>query len=170
MYLSVWHLGLVHHEHLRIKNIFVNWTKLSLMCVRCYDKLRSVILCGPQEEVEKSLLFIVALLLCTFIYGWVLDKKGVFIILALSWLVNVFLSHNWSCFILCHWLKPGITDLAKLCCYWSLKVVFIRLPEVWSGDKSMHYSMSESTFVPYALMYNPKFYICTLGKVSITVT
>lgn len=38
------------------------------MNVRCYDKLRSVSLFGPQEEVEKSLVFIVSVVV--YIYIW----------------------------------------------------------------------------------------------------
>lgn len=44
-------------------------------------------------------LFIVSLLLCTFIYGyecWI--KRGEFIIFALSVVNQLFLSHTWSCF------------------------------------------------------------------------
>lgn len=52
--------------------------------MRCYDKSRSVNLFGPQE-VEKSLLFIVSLVV-VYIYIWmsVGYKRGEFIVLALS--------------------------------------------------------------------------------------
>lgn len=84
--------------HQKIKNMFVNWTKFSLMHGRCYDKLRSVNIFYNKNRLKSQVFW------CRFTYGyecWI--KRGEFIILVCSFCYYIF---SLPIFVTC--ICPGL--------------------------------------------------------------